>query len=288
MAMIWTTAAAALAILCLGLGGAAQAQSPRHEVISYGGREMIVHQPETLPPTGSRSLVIVLHGGLGNADRIARRQSEGGLNMDAVADKSGFIVAYLNGTPVTRALGDRFLGWNAGGGCCGQSAANRVDDVAYIKGAVEWLIRRYGVDRARVFGIGHSNGAMMTLRLICETGIYAAGVALSGPLNLDVAACPAAHGARILAIHGEADENVPVEGGVGRKGLSRVAFASEARSKATFTASGATYDLQIVPGADHQLDHIEAAIERTEGVAIAEKAAQFFGLQLNGRERAVR
>jgi poly(3-hydroxybutyrate) depolymerase len=44
-----------------------------------------------LPAQGTRALVVVLHGGLGNAQRIESKQSENGLNMDVVAEKSGFI-----------------------------------------------------------------------------------------------------------------------------------------------------------------------------------------------------
>jgi polyhydroxybutyrate depolymerase len=245
---------------------------------SFGGREMIVHVPDSLPPAGARALVIVLHGGLGNADRIANRQSESGLNMDAVAETHGFIVAYLNGTPVTRFLGKKMLGWNAGGGCCGQPARTGVDDVAYIEGAAAYLAGKYGVDRARIFGTGHSNGAVMTQRLMCETTLYAAAVTFSGPLGADTDRCPAAKGRRILAIHGADDRNVPVAGGRGTKGLSGVAFGSEEHARKVFTDSGATYTLQIVPEADHALDHIGAAIQANEGISIAEKAARFFGI----------
>ncbi len=247
-------------------------------VETYGGRDIIVHVPAQLPPAGSRALVIVLHGGLGNAERIADRRSESGLNMDAVADRDGFIVAYLNGTPVTRFLGNKALGWNAGGGCCGQSAQNNIDDIAYIQGAADELVAKYGIDRARIYGTGHSNGAMMTQRLMCEIPLYAAVVTISGPLNLSTADCAAARGKRILAIHGADDQNVPIAGGAGAKGLSRVAYQSEDHARNVFTQYGAAYTLQIVPGADHALDHIEAVIEKTEGVTIAEKSAAFFGL----------
>ncbi|QUD88254.1 alpha/beta hydrolase family esterase [Phenylobacterium montanum] len=260
---------------------AASAPQPAHAADlteAYSGRQMIVHVPDHLPPAGARALVVVLHGGLGNAQHIAGGGAESALNMDAVADKAGFVVAYLDGTPVTRRLGGQFLGWNAGGGCCGVPAETGVDDVAYIKGAVDDLAGRYGIDRARVFGMGHSNGAMMTQRLVCETRLYAAAVAISGPLNLDAETCPAAKGARILALHGADDENVPVAGGAGQKGLSRVAYKSEARSRQVMTASGADYQLQIVPGAPHRLADIEAAMEKAEGQTIAEKAARFFGL----------
>ncbi|GLS17629.1 hypothetical protein GCM10007874_06440 [Labrys miyagiensis] len=264
-------------LLLAGLRGMI-AQGYASTVQSYDGRQMIVHVPDRLPPSGSRALVIVLHGGLGNAQRIASRQAESGLNMDAVAERNGFIVAYLDGTPVTRRFGSQFLGWNAGGGCCGMSAVNNVDDVAYIKGAVAALASRYGIDRTRIYGIGHSNGAIMAQRLACETHLFAAVVAISGPLNLQVSSCPAARGTRILALHGANDQNVPVAGGQGSKGLSFTVFNSEDRSRRTFLNSGATYTLQIVPGADHPLDHIEAAIMKTEGVTIAEKSARFFGL----------
>ena len=248
------------------------------ETQTFNGRSLIVHAPAQLPATGARALVIVLHGGLGNAERIAYKQSESGLNMDDEADRNGFIVAYLNGTPVTRLTSARMFGWNAGGGCCGMSAQNNIDDVVYVSEAVADLVARYGVDPSKVYGMGHSNGAMMVQRMICETHVLAAVVAVSGALNLEKPSCPGAHGRRILAIHGARDENVPVTGGVGTKGLSHVAYQSEDSAQRAFTAAGAEYRLQILPDADHKFEHIDAAIKNAEGVTIAVKATDFFGL----------
>jgi poly(3-hydroxybutyrate) depolymerase len=255
---------------------AASSTGAASSTASYGGRDMIVTVPAQLPPPGARALVVVLHGGMGNAGRIASGQSESGLNMDAVAEKDGFIVAYLNGTPATRLFGN-MRAWNAGG-CCGQPAENNIDDTGYIKGAVGYLIGKYGVDPARVYGMGHSNGAMMTERVMCETGLYAAAVAISGPLILATASCPAARGKHILAIHGADDRNVPVKGGKGTKGISGAVFNSEAEARQVFTNSGASYDLQIVLGADHKLDDIDRILRQTEGISIAQKATRFFGL----------
>lgn len=246
---------------------------------AYGGRDMIVYLPAKLPPAGSRALVVVLHGGMGNAQHIESGQSEKGLGMDAVAEKDGFVVAYLNGTQAMKRMGATMLAWNAGGGCCGQPAVNNTDDVGYIGGAVAYLAGKYGIDRSRVYGIGHSNGAMMTQRLICEANLYAAGVAVSGPLNLATTKCPAAQGKRVLAIHGADDENVPIAGGKGSKGISGATFNAEERSRQIFMNSGASYDLDIVKGADHRLDHIDDALQQSENVSLAEKAAKFFGLQ---------
>jgi polyhydroxybutyrate depolymerase len=247
-------------------------------VENYEGRSLIVYVPSRLPAPGTRALVVVLHGGLGNAQRIESGQSENGLNMDTVAEKTGFIVAYLNGTPVTRRFGADMLGWNAGGGCCGQPAEKNVDDVGYIQSVVEHLAGQYGVDQSRIYGMGHSNGGMMTQRVMCETGIYAAAVSISGPLNFEGANCSAARGKRILAIHGTEDENVPIAGGRGTKGISGATYNSEERTRLIFISSGASYNLLVVKGADHKLDHIEDAIRQTEGVSIAEKVSQYFGL----------
>jgi polyhydroxybutyrate depolymerase len=245
---------------------------------NIGGRALLVYVPASLPPAGQRSLLIVLHGGLGNAQRIADQKSEAALNMDAVAEQNGFIVAYLNGTPVTRRLGADKLGWNAGGGCCGLAAADNVDDLAYIQAVIASLNARYTINPQQDYGMGHSNGAMMIQRLVCETQVLAAAVAISGPLNDPVSSCPGARGRRILALHGAQDRNVPVAGGRGSEGLSRVDYASEAHSRQLLSASGALYTLQIIEGADHVLEHLEAALERSERQSIQQKAARFLGL----------
>ena len=240
---------------------------------SYGGRDMLVHAP----PGHARALVIVLHGGLGNAERIESRMNEAGMNLDVLSDKNGFLVAYLNGTPVTRMIGARVFGWNAGA-CCGMSAADKIDDVGYIAGAVNELLSRFHIPRDRAFVIGHSNGAMMALRMMCETRTFAAAISISGALETNDAACPAAKGARILAIHGAADENVPVAGGDGSQGLLMFIYNSEAHTQKIFRISGATYDLKILPGAEHALDGIDNALQKSDGLSIGDEAVRFFGL----------
>jgi polyhydroxybutyrate depolymerase len=265
-------------VLWSALGCAAPAgnASPGTVAEAYAGRTVLVHLPQRMVP-GS-ALVVVLHGGFGNAERISARRSEGGLNLDDAADAAGFIVAYLNGTPVSQRLGDGYLAWNAGGGCCGLPARLDVDDVGYIKGAVEQLAARYHIDRARVYGIGHSNGAMMTLRVLCETGLYAAAIAIAGPLNMPDARCDAARGRAVLAVHGEADENVPLGGGHGNKSLSLTPYNSEEHSRQAFLRAGASYELVALPATDHPLDHVEAAMLRRDGLTIAQQAVRFFGL----------
>jgi poly(3-hydroxybutyrate) depolymerase len=57
------------AMLFLSLAFEAPA-TERVSVENYGGRSMIVYVPSRLPSQRARALVIVLHGGTGNAQRI--------------------------------------------------------------------------------------------------------------------------------------------------------------------------------------------------------------------------
>lgn len=253
-------------------GGAAAQSVP--EV--FAGRTAYIYSPANLPEMGRRALVVVLHGGLGNAERLAAARIESALNMNAVADQGGFVVAYLSGTPVARMFGPDKLGWNAGA-CCGQPAENKVDDVTYLRSAVGEIAAKYGVDPTRIFGVGHSNGAMMTQRMVCETTLYAATVAVSGALESGADHCLAARGKRIMAIHGADDTNVPVAGGRG-KGLARVDFASQAATAKVWQDSGALYDLRIVEGADHSVQSISRELLKTGSRNLAQTIARFLGL----------
>jgi polyhydroxybutyrate depolymerase len=244
---------------------------------TYEGRTALIYAPTTLPAIGNRALVVVLHGGLGNAQRIAGRQSESALNMDAVADSAGFVVAYLNGTPVTRLLGSDKLGWNAGK-CCGQPAEKKVDDVAYLQASIKAIATQYGVGQNKIYGVGHSNGAMMMQRMMCETSLFAAAVAISGALENNATNCPLARGKRLMAIHGDADQNVPIIGGKGSKGISGTSYASEAATAEVWQRSGATYDTRFIKGANHSTENINMRLVETESTTLVQKIAQFFGL----------
>jgi poly(3-hydroxybutyrate) depolymerase len=238
----------------------------------YGGRGMILYVPSHLPEAGQRSMVVALHGGMGNAQFMQDH-----LKMDGVAEKYGFIVAYLNGSPASPRLPERFRAWNAGGGCCGEPYTDKVDDIGYITGAVHYLEKKYGVDPDRVFGTGHSNGAIMTQTLMCEINLYQKAVSLAGSLMAEVDRCPAARSKKILAIHGKNDQNIPPGGGRGRKGVTNLSYRSEADSQAKFRDSGGTYDILWVDS-DHSLEHMAAAVQKSEGISLAEKEARFFGL----------
>ncbi len=264
-------------VLLFGWCALAPALAPAEE-IDYEGREILLSVPDRLPAVGTRAMVVALHGGGGNA-RFMRSH----LNLDRVAARNGFLVAYLNGTQAGRFTPEGMHAWNSGGGCCGQPARAEIDDIAYIEAAVRSLTPRYGINPARVYLTGHSNGAMMAQRLMCDSTLFAAAVTMSGPINPAQTACRNPHPGPILSIHGEADENVPVAGGKGTKGpmqvVREVSFRSEASAKAFFEGAGGHYTIHLVPGADHALAHLDEAITRDEGITLGDTIARQFGLE---------
>ncbi len=167
--------------------------------ISVGGHDRTyrLYKPKALPP--STPLVVMLHGGFGNG-----AQAEKSYGWDELADSSKFVVAYPDG--LNRA-------WNVnGGGCCGRSAKEGIDDVAFITAAVADIGRNVGIDAARVYATGISNGGIMSYTLACETAIFAAiGPDSATQMN----ACDSPHPTSVMHIHGTADRLIRYDGGRG-------------------------------------------------------------------------
>ena len=163
-----------------------------------------IHLPNDRAPSQPTALVVVFHGGGGNAENAARMSG-----MDAKADKEGFIAAYPNGT------GGRanamLLTWNAWR-CCGAALDNNVDDVAFVRALVDAVAREYPVDRKRIYATGISNGGMLAYRVGCELGdVFAAIAPVAGALNsFD---CGSGPPVSVIVFHGTADKHVRFEGG---------------------------------------------------------------------------
>ena len=190
-------------------------------------RSYHVYIPASLPKDKAVPLLIGLHGGLGHGT-----QFEANSGFDRLADANRFLVVYPDGTPIPALPAG--LVWNAGG-CCAAAADDRndVDDVGYISALIDTLERTYRIDAGRVFATGHSNGAMLSYRLACQLSTKVVAIAVqSGALfQTD---CHPARTVSVMAIHGTADQNVPIAGGVGAHALSGVAFPPPADGPKTF------------------------------------------------------
>ncbi|GAB7146511.1 PHB depolymerase family esterase [Mycobacterium riyadhense] len=174
-------------------------------IINVGGvdRTYRLYKPAGLP--AAAPLVVMLHGGFGSA-----KQAERSYDWDELADSEKFVVAYPDG--LSRA-------WNAnGGGCCGRSARQGVDDVAFISAAVADIASNVRIDPARVYATGMSNGAIMSYTLACNTQIFAAIGPVSGT-QLDP--CRSPHPTSVMHIHGTGDPLVRYYGGPGA-GIARI------------------------------------------------------------------
>ncbi|WP_025737314.1 alpha/beta hydrolase family esterase [Mycobacterium genavense] len=229
--------------------------------IEAGGvsRTFHLYRPQGL--TDAVPLVVMLHGGFGTG-----AQAERAYHWDGAADGGHFLVAYPDG--LNRA-------WNAGT-CCGQPQRDNVDDVGFLTAMVAAIEQQIPIDRARVYVTGMSNGAMMALRLGCQTGIFAAIAPVAGTLLTD---CAGARPTSVLQIHGTADELVPYNGGPGKtlgaNGILRVdgpsaeavnaiwraidgcsspasTTAGDVTTQTAGCADGRTVELISVAGAGHQ------------------------------------
>lgn len=173
-------------------------------------------------------LLIALHGGVGSG-----KQFEDGSGFDAIADKHRFIVVYPDGVGIGRNE-DRLRTWN-GGYCCGPAVKKNVDDVDFIRRLIGVVEGEYSIDASRVFIAGHSNGGIMAYRLACELSDVIAAVGLqAGSLGVD--ACAPTRPVSLIHIHGTADQNHPINGGVGTNGISRINFRSAIEGIRTFAA----------------------------------------------------
>lgn len=242
--------------------GAASTTTHRTVTISTkdGDRTAIVVHPTSA--TGEPALVVMLHGGFGSA-----QQAEKSYHWDDEAAREGFVVAYPNG--------DR-ASWNVGR-CCGPARANNVDDVGFLHALVSQLEQTDGVDPTRIYAVGMSNGAMMTYTWACRDPGELAGIGpVAGSLLTD---CPNPHPITVVAVHGTADENVPINGGVGAKSRTHVDNPSLAQTLAPFIAADGC--------APNPTKHVSAPVEQTvwscdNGVGVSTEIVEGAGHQWPG------
>lgn len=172
-----------------------------------------LYVPTTLAADRPVPLLVGLHGGTGWG-----RQFQRSSGFDAIAEANGFLVVFPDGVGVGEP--ESLRTWN-GGECCGPAARLAVDDVGFISALIDELRATYAVDPARIYAAGHSNGAVMSIRLACEAADQIVAVGFQAG-TMSIESCDPAEPVSMLHLHGEADENVPPQGGRGTKGISGV------------------------------------------------------------------
>lgn len=202
---------AALLLASAPLAALAAAPAPQPQQIDIQGqaREYLLVTPAGLPD-GPRPLVLVLHGHTGTAaNALGSGRSPSPLSAWLeVAAREKILVAALQGV-----IGpDERTGWND----CRADADNNpdIDDVAFVDAVVKGLVDAGRADPRRIYVMGMSNGAFMSLRLALEMNPAPAAVAAAAGTMAGVSECrDEPRPVSVLLIHGTDDPLVPYEGG---------------------------------------------------------------------------
>lgn len=221
-------------------------------------RQYLVYAPARR--ARSPALLVVFHGSLGSPEAIRR---DTGYGFDRLADRDGFIVAYPQGHEGN---------WND----CRKAARYPartlgIDDIGFFEALVTRLTREHGIDPARVFVAGYSNGGHFVFRLALERPDRIAGGAVFAA-NLptgDNDDCTArGPPPPMLLVNGVNDPINPYEGGAvtlfgfGNRGEVRSARESAAWFARAAGAAGPATD-RIPPRSEGDPTWVERSAWRT-------------------------
>ncbi len=190
--------------------------------LTYDYRSFV---PAALPE--APALLVMVHG----CNTTAEQQQQAS-QLDPIARRAGFVVLYVDGSPLNELQGRCWSGLAAPG-----NESRTSGDAAAIAGMTRLVADRYHVDSQRIYALGMSSGAFQTAMLGGHfPDLYAAiGLHSGGPFGHGVPGCvgtylpiaaPEALAARafsaqgehrrvlpVIAFHGDADKTVPYECG---------------------------------------------------------------------------
>jgi polyhydroxybutyrate depolymerase len=186
-------------------------------------RSYLLYVPKHLPERAP--LVVLLHGSkqTGASFRMAT-----GYAFDRLADAHGFVAVYPNGYRKH---------WND---CrsSGRYAARKLgmDDVGFVMSLIDRLQASTGVDPARVFLAGYSNGGQLAFRVATERPDRIAGLAAFSanlPASENWACAMTGKPVSALLVNGTADQINPFEGGE----VTVFGFASRGRVRSSIESA---------------------------------------------------
>ena len=150
-------------------------------------RSYLIHVPPAAATGRPLPLVLNLHGATKN-DWLEEITS----GMDASADRDGYLVAYPDGTRISKVLTpdpiakQEQYGWNAGQ-CCGLPVTRHIRDVEFLLKVIADVAARTPVDLRRVYVTGISNGGMMAYAMAAKASDHVAAIAsVAGQVELPV------------------------------------------------------------------------------------------------------
>jgi polyhydroxybutyrate depolymerase len=149
-------------------------------------RDYGLHVPPQAASGKPLPLVLNLHGATQNG-----QLEEITSDMDPSADQAGYLVAYPDGTRISKVLTpdpvakNAQYGWNAGA-CCGLPITKHINDVGFLLKVISDIAARTPVDLRRVYATGISNGGMMAYTLASKASNHLAAISsISGQVELE-------------------------------------------------------------------------------------------------------
>lgn len=178
----------------------AQGLRAQDRAVTVGGveRTYLLHVPANVQRPAP--VVMVFHGGGGRAQGIMRTT-----RINELADRERFIAVYPQG--IGRERGGT---WNIGG----PDSPSTADDVGFVKAILADLERGNAIDRRRIYATGESMGGVFAYRLACEMSDTFAAIAPVAATMVNPGCAPR-NPVAVFHVHGSADENVPIKGGIG-------------------------------------------------------------------------
>ena len=181
------------------------AQIAPEDSLLHDGQQRKYRLYEPTGATGDLPLVVVLHGGSGNAQSV-----QGFTRMNPVAEANDFMVLYPEGGATTPIGG---FAWADGRGTTADDAG--IDDVDFVNTLIDSIVAKHAVDTQRIYLTGFSNGGFLAQKIACEqndkfAAISALGATQNIPLNT---ACSPGRAIPMITMHGTADSSVLYAGG---------------------------------------------------------------------------
>jgi len=231
--------AVALALACLGAGGAPAADvrppeahaaaasefpdmgrvlDARTRHLSVDGLDRSYLVQPVRGAVGRVPVVVLLHGGTQTAEEAWRETS-----LPTLGAREGFIVV------APQAVGRQ---WNdARGATISGNAPSTADDVRFLRLVISDVVARDHGDASAVFMVGASNGGFMTMRFACDAGdVLRAAASVISTLPEPLAqSCKSPRPLPWLAINGTDDPLIPFNGqpeGQSRHGQAQPALRS--------------------------------------------------------------
>lgn len=179
-------------------------------------RSYLLHVPASYRSLKPMPLVLAFHGGGGDGRGMARLT-----DFDRLSERDGFLIAYPVGI-------DRQ--WHVAG-----ISQDAVDDVGFVRAAIDDIAATYSVDRRRIYAAGISNGGFFAQVLACKLADRIAAIAAVAA-TLPVVLAPSCQPARPVSVAlflGTLDPLVPYQGGrvKGRKGRELQTYSAELSTK---------------------------------------------------------